>query len=130
MTNKYGKMAIITASLILPLTLILSGLVAWQLKESNPDNVDVTAGLAYLRQILGTALVAAAILWGISLVSSLIGLKKDDDRTWAKLGMLVLVLVTITSITAGIVQNQVSDVEKVYKDNQAEQFFEKLRENN
>ena len=45
--NKFGKISIISAALALPLTLLVSGIVAWYLKSSNPDGVDITYALAY-----------------------------------------------------------------------------------
>lgn len=125
--NKFGKISVVIASLALPVTLLISGFVAWQLKEANPDSVDITASLAYLKQILGTTLVVFAVLWVMSLASALIGLKKDGSKEFSKLGILILVLVTVLSIGAGIANNKAGDAEDAYKAQKTEEFLNKLQ---
>ena len=127
--NKFGKTSVVIASLILPVTLLLSSMVAWHFKETNPNNVDITAGLAYLKQILGTTLIVFAVLWVTSLVSALIGLKKDASKELSKLGLVVLALVTILSVGSGIANNKAGDAEEAYRDQKATEFFQKLEEN-
>lgn len=113
--NKFGKVSIITAGLVLPVALLLSGVVAWQLKTTNPDAVDITAGLAYLRPILVTSFTTFGLIWLVSLVSGILGLKKDASPDYSKLGLLLLVLITITSVGAGITSKGVSDAEDAYR---------------
>ncbi len=113
--NKFGKVSIITAGLVLPIAMLVSGIVAWQLKSTNPDAVDITAGLAYLRPILVTSFTAFGLIWLVSLVSGLLGLKKDASPDYSKLGLLLLVLITITSVGAGITSKGVSDAEDAYR---------------
>lgn len=59
------------ATLPLPIAWISGLLVAGVLKSSNPDNVDVTQGLAYLRPILVTAFVLFGVVWLAALVVGL-----------------------------------------------------------
>lgn len=125
--NKFGKISVIVASLALPVTLLVSGFVAWQLKESNPNSVDITSNMAYLKEILGTSLILFTTLWIVSLVCALIGFKKDSSKDFSKLGMLVLVLVTVFSIGAGMFTNAVGDAEDAARQKQAEEFFEKIQ---
>lgn len=127
--NKFGKLSIISASLLLPLTFLISGFVAWQLKESNPNNVDITSSMAYLKQILGTTLVVGAVVWVFSLAMALMGIKKDASSELGKLGLLALVLVTVFSIAGGMVNNAAGDAEEAYRDKKASEFFQKLEEN-
>lgn len=126
--NKFGKISVVVASLTLPVTLLVSGFVAWQLKDSNPNNVDITANMSYLSEILGTTLVVFASLWVVSLVCALIGLKKDSVKDFSKLGIMILVLVTIVSIFAGMATNAAGDAEDAYKQRQAEEFFENYQD--
>ena len=113
--NKFGKISIVTAGLVLPISLLISGLVTWHLKSTNPDNVDITAGLAYLRPILVTGYTLFISIWLVSLVSAVLGLKKDATAEYARLGLILLVLVTITSLGAGISAKGAGDAEEAYK---------------
>ena len=72
------------ATLPLPIAWIGGQLVAGVLKGSNPDNVDVTQGLAYLRPILITAGVLFAIVWVVALVVAL-GRRRRGDTLPVKL---------------------------------------------
>lgn len=72
------------ATLPLPIAWIGGQLVAGILKGSNPDNVDVTQGLAYLRPILITAGVLFAIVWVVALVVAL-GRRRRGDTLPVKL---------------------------------------------
>lgn len=124
--NKFGKASLIISSLVLPLTTLLSSTVEWYFKSNNPNNVDITSNLAYLKQVLCTALVAYAALWIIGLITALVGLKKDQDTKFSKLALLILPLVLIISILAGAATKAVSDSEDAYRDQKAQEFFEKF----
>lgn len=113
--NKFGKVSIITAGLVLPLTLFISGLLAWYLKTNNPDNVDITAALAYLRPVLLTAIGTFSLFWLISLGSGLLGLKKDNSDEYSKIGLILLILITLISAGAGISVKKTSDAEASYQ---------------
>ena len=124
--NKYGKTSLVLVSLTLPVTLCISGFVAWQLKETNPDNVDITASLAYLKQILGAALITFGAFWIAGLILALVGLKKDSSKDFSKLALITLVLVTVFSVTAGIANNKASDAEEAHRAQKTREFFDAL----
>lgn len=113
--NKFGKISIISAALALPLTLLVSGIVAWYLKSSNPDGVDITYALAYLRPTLLTAITCFISLSLVSLLSGILGLKKDESNEFSKIGLLIIVLVAIFSFSAGIISKKTSDSESNYQ---------------
>lgn len=113
--NKFGKISIITAGLVLPVALLLSGVVAWHLKSTNPSDVDITAGLAYLRPILLTLFISFGIFWAVSLVTGLLGHKKDASSEYSKIGLTLLVLVTIVSVGAGTAAKATSNAEDAYR---------------
>ena len=113
--NKFGKVSIITAGLMLPTAMFISGVIAWHLKSTNPDGVDITAGLAYLRPILVSAYSIFGAIWLVSLVCGVLGLKRDTSPDYSKLGLILLILVTITSVGAGITSKGVSDAEDAYR---------------
>lgn len=60
--------AAIVANLPLPAAWIVGNLVGGFLKSTNPDNVDITHGLAYLRPILVSAFATMAVVAVLALV--------------------------------------------------------------
>lgn len=119
--NKYGKASVVLAGLALPTALLLSSLVAWYLKSTNPDNVDITAGLAYLRPILVTSFISYGLLWLVSLLSGILGLKRDTSDELSRLGLLLLILVTTVSLAGGITSRRIADAEDAYRASQSTQ---------
>ena len=120
--NKFGKVSIITAGLVLPLTLLISAVVAWYLKFNNPDNVDITAALAYLRPTLLTAITCFTAFWLLSLISGIVGLKKDHSDEYSKIGLILLILITVVSLCAGITTKKTSDAESSYQAQSARRY--------
>lgn len=113
--NRFGKISVLLAGLALPTAILLSGLVGYYLKSNNPDGVDITAGLAYLRPILLTAFISYGFLWAVSLVSGVLGLKRDTSAELSRAGLLLLALVTIVSLAAGITNKNIADAEDAYR---------------
>ena len=95
--NKFGKVSLFTAGIMYPAAALVGGLVAWNLKSGNRDNVDITAGLAYLRPILVTGFVLFGVLFATSLVSGVLALKKDQDKSIGKLALILLATIVIVS---------------------------------
>lgn len=119
--NKYGKVSVILAGLALPTALLLSSLIAWHLKSTNPDSVDITAGLAYLRPILLTSFSTYGVMWLVSLVSGLLGLKRDASDELSRVGLMLLILVTVVSLASGITSRKIADAEDAYRATQTNQ---------
>lgn len=117
--NKFGKLSIIASGLMLPLALIAGNLVTWYYKSGNPDNVDITAGLAYLRPILVISFTIFALTWLISLVSGLMALRRDRSSELGRIGLLLLALVSIISLFSAIAANKVTKIEENYKEQQS-----------
>lgn len=61
----------VLANLPLPVGWTVGSLVAWWLKSTNPDDIDVTQGLAYLRPILLSGFGALALTAVVALVVAL-----------------------------------------------------------
>lgn len=87
--------ATVMAALAVPVTLLMAQLVGVYYRSSNPDNVDITQGLAYLRPIM----VAAWLTFGVmvALVVALISkmYKRDGNFAQAKLPLSLLVVIVI-----------------------------------
>lgn len=124
--NKFGKTSLVLASVALPLTLLVSGIISWHLKGTNPDNVDITAGLAYLKPILTATLVTFGVTWVSSFLLGIIGLKKDTSKEFAKLGLSILLVVTALSLVAGIANKNANDAVDVYREEKTMRFFQHL----
>ena len=124
--NKFGKISIIAASTALPVALIVSGLVSWQLKSSNPDNVDITQGLAYLRPILVSSFIVFGVFIVLSLITGLLALKRDQDISLGKLGLVLAVTVLLLSTVAGVASNKASHSVDTYREKKEQQFFDKI----
>lgn len=92
------------AALTFAVPALVGGIVGYFLKSSNPDGVDVTAGLAYLQPILiaaGIALVVwlALTVWAIWLLRKVAG------------GRCVPAAITImvVSFTVGLIVNLIQN---------------------
>ena len=125
--NKFGKVSLFTAGIMYPTAAFIGGLVAWNLKSSNPDNVDITAGLAYLRPILVTGITIFVILFLTSLVCGVVSLKKDTDRSLGKLALILLASIAIISTGAAIANAKTDDAITEYKTQKEAQFFDALK---
>lgn len=110
MKNIKGIVSITAAALLIPTTQIVSHLVGFNLKNSNPNDVDVTAGLAYLRPILLSAIATVTIIALIGFVSGILAVKKDDDKRFGKLGLVLLVICFGMLIVSNGIQNLENDV--------------------
>lgn len=100
--NYNGKRSILLAGLALPLATLTGNSIAWYLKTYNPDNVDVSAGLAYLRPVLlsGVSVFAVCIIGGI--IYGLRGIKRDTDRQLAAAGLLLVALIVLVSLGSAV----------------------------
>jgi RsiW-degrading membrane proteinase PrsW (M82 family) len=122
---------LLTAALI-PIIILVSQTVGAIYKTNNPDNVDITNGLAYIQQTLiagiGVGIVIALIIvWLIIRIY-----RRDKNFSEAKLPMLLLVFVGACVVAIAAISNYTSSVENQYlKDHDRptlSEFFDKLEE--
>ncbi len=116
--NKFGKISVITSSTMLPISLLFSRIVEWQLKSANTDNVDITSGLAYLRPIIIVGFSLFAVFFITSIVSAVMGFRKDHDKTYSKLGIFISVVVLVLSIGLILVNGATDQAIKTYRTTQ------------
>lgn len=128
--NKFSKLSIISSALALPLTVLSGTLVSWYLKGNNPDHVDITAGLAYLRPILVTSFTVFIVLALLSLLFALIGLKKQEDRGLIRLALALALAVIVTSSLAGFAQTRISAIEDSYRERRVETLLKNISDSN
>ena len=113
--NKYGKVSLFSASIMFPAAVFVSSIVGWILKSGNPDNVDITQGLAYLRPILVTGFSLFGILLAVSVVSAVLALKKDTDKTLGKLAIVLIVTIFILAAGSAIATTKTDNAIKDYR---------------
>ena len=90
MNNLYAKLSIVASALLTPLTFGLSYAVSIYLKGHNPDRVDITVGLAYLRPILITSLVSLLIVGIFSIATFLLSVRNKEDRDLTRFAAVIL----------------------------------------
>lgn len=124
--------AIILASLLLPLTLLGGTLTAAILKANNPDNVDITTGLAYLSQTMTVAIVIFAVI-----TAGIIGLviamyRRDHNFSEAKLPLTLLVCVLVVIALLASVNAYTNSVQDQYRLDHGQptldQFFDAIKQ--
>lgn len=69
-SHKLSRISIILTALALPAAMLTGALIGAILKGTNPDNVDISAGLAYLSPILipSTAVLLTMLLASLALI--------------------------------------------------------------
>ena len=122
---------LLTAALI-PIIILVSQTVGAIYKTNNPDNVDITNGLAYIQQTL-IAGIGVGIVIALIIVWLLIRIyRRDKNFSEAKLPMLLLVFVGACVVAIAAISNYTSSVENQYlKDHDRptlSEFFDKLEE--
>ena len=82
--------------LLLPLTLLASTFAAAFYKANNPDNIDITASLAYLRQTMVIAVVVFAVITA-AIVGLIIKMYRTDGN-FAQARLPMVLLITIVGV--------------------------------
>lgn len=126
MKQKFGTLALVTGALMVPVSILASALTEYYLKQGNSSNVDITAGLAYLRPILVVGGGVAAALGIATIVLAVIGFKKDESSRLAKLALVLLLVITLFSLSAGMLKKQTDKLEDAYTKKSLNSFFEDL----
>ena len=128
MRKNYGNLSFTIISLTLPLTLLFGKVHEWWLKSRNPDNVDITAGLAYLRPLLVSSLVVFFVLVALAVITGVLGLKRDEDKSTAHRALASLAVAVVVCGFVAFSSNRVSKAEDNYRDQKASAFFKALED--
>lgn len=112
---RHGRAAVACAALAIPVTLLLGSTVTWLYKSRNPDNVDITAGLAYLRQSLLTSFGTFLVIAVLTIALAVRGLRRDEDPALARLALVLLAAVTACGLLAAIASSRTGDAEDRYR---------------
>lgn len=115
MKNNYAKLSIIGSLLLTPLTFGLTYAVSTYLKSGNPDKVDITVGLAYLRPILITTLVTLLVTGVFSIVTFIMSARHKEDRDLTRFAAVMLVTsLLLFFVNAGLQSKNASIIEDAF----------------
>lgn len=85
--TRAGRAAVVLSAACVLLPLVLAAVFGGILKAINPDGVDVTNGLAYLREILIVGWITVGVIVVAALVIDLLVLRRD--RAGGRLALVV-----------------------------------------
>lgn len=122
--------ALTLTALLLPLTVLAGSITGIYFKSNNPDNVDITNGLAYLQQTM-TAGIATAIIISLIIAVLIVRMyRQDKNFVQAKLPLAVFVTVLVMIGAIGGLANYNSALEDQYRSDHGQptlkEFFDKL----
>lgn len=126
MKQKFGSLAILSTALLVPLAIFAGSSVEYILKRTNPDHVDITLGLAYLRPMLASGIGVAVALTICSITLALMGLKKDENRRLAKFSLILLSVILLSAVASGVLKHQSDTLENAQTKSQVQDLFKTL----
>ena len=91
-------LAIVLSSLVIPLPIFVGKLVEVILKTANPANVDVTSGLAYLREILGWSFGVLGVLLVVIVIVFVLIYRREHTLDVLKLPLMILALQVVIGV--------------------------------
>jgi hypothetical protein len=91
-------LAIVLSSLVIPLPIFVGRLVEAILDTSNPAKVDVEAGLAYLREILGFSFASLGVLLVVIVVVFVLIYRRERTLDVLKLPLLILAIQIVLGV--------------------------------
>jgi len=91
-------LAIVLSSLVIPLPIFVGKLVEVILKTANPANVDVSAGLAYLREILGWSFGVLGVLLVVIVIIFVLIYRREHTLDVLKLPLMILALQIVIGV--------------------------------
>ena len=109
------NVTIILAALWLPLSMLIGNLVTAFYKSTNPNDVDITAGLAYLRQSLFAGFGAAGLIAVIIIGLVVLMYRRSGNFKEAKLPLAVFAIVGVVTLSALVVNGYINAVEDQYR---------------
>lgn len=123
--NKFGKISVVTSALMLPVATLVSSTVGWYLKSQNNHNVDITLGLAYLRPILVSGTIVFIVFLLASVIYAVLAIQKDSDKTYGKIGLLIVSLVLLLTLGAALANYKTDKSIDAFRTNKEQQFYNK-----
>lgn len=110
-TSSLTTLAVLLSSLLIAFPLFVSRLVEAILKGGNPAKVDITQGLAYLRELLGFGFGSLGVIVVAIIVVYVLLYRQSRSFAALKLPLLILVVQVVAGVLilafTGIVNNAV-----------------------
>lgn len=101
-------------ALMIPVTILVGVVTATLYKSANPDNVDITQGLAYLQQTIVAVAITAGIFIIVSAVAIIKIYRNDHNFSNAKLPLLLLIATIVIMIIVGVINSYTNQVQDKY----------------
>lgn len=118
-------------ALILPITLLVGAIASACYKSTNPDNVDITQGLAYLGQTMTISIITFVILVILVVIGVAKMYRADGNMSNAKLPLTLLVAMVVLLGGYALVSSYTSNVQDQYLIDHGrptlQQFFDKIK---
>lgn len=131
--NRRPSLRTITLTLVcllVPLTMLAGALAAAVYKSTNPDNIDITTSLAYLRQTMTIAIIVFALLTATIAGLIVTMYRRDHNFSQAKLPLILLITVVGTLAVVLVTNAYTDSVQNQYLRDHGRptlnQFFESL----
>lgn len=107
--RRLHSLAVLLASLVIPLPVVAGRVVEGVLDTLNPADTDVTAGLAYLREILGWSFGSLGVLLVAIVIVFVLVYRRTRTLDALKLPLLILVVQVVLGVIAlgfnGLIQS-------------------------
>lgn len=126
--------AVTLSALIIPFSMVVGATTAVILKSNNPDNVDITNGLAYLQPTLLIGLSAGVVI-GLIVIALIVRMyRRDHDFSNAKLPLMLLIATVVLFGTFALLNSYTGAVEDQYRTDHGQptldQYFDAIDKQN
>ncbi len=117
------------SALIVPITLLVSTVTGAYYKSSNPQNIDITQGLAYLQQTMTAAVITFSLIALFIVIGIVKMYRRDRNFSDAKLPLVLFSATIVLLIATGITNAYTNSVQDQYLRDQGrptlQEFFDK-----
>lgn len=118
-------------ALMVPTTIVVATATAAYFKGTNPDNVDITQGLAYLEQTIIAGVITIGIFIAVSAWAIVRMYRRDHDFSNAKLPLVLLIATIVLMFGASVINSYTNQVQNKYLTDHGrptlQQFFEQMK---
>jgi hypothetical protein len=133
MKRNYQTIALWGVALLVPVTLLVAQIAEFAFKSANPNNVDITASLAYLGQGVIAGIAAFAVVLATIIVA--VVLDKRATGTWQGVKQPIMLFVAIVIVISGVLlfnkltSNAEDDYLRAHNRPTLDEFFDAIKKN-
>jgi len=114
-SSRLQTWAVLLSSLVIPLPMMVSRITEAILDSTNPADVDVTQGLAYLRELLGVGFGSLGILLVAIVAVFVLIYRRERTLDALALPLLILGVQIVVGVTLLITTGIVDNAEDAYR---------------